>query len=238
MKIVVQTFRKNENPWFLNLIEQFSVLCFEIIVVESGAKEEKIYKDPERISVIHIETPENLWEYISFKKVHQYIKHHFIESDMYLFMADTCELGPEFEEKVMECYETLKATTFDYAPIPIDRTRRGYMNGYKCKFNICFMSYQFMHHPNFRTLFYSNAFAHHTNCSIELGMHRWSFRRWNSPSVNVNQSLIDQVHKSEQWIKMHGSNRVEQYIEKLDLYKYLSDAYNGVRQPFYESRKR
>ncbi len=155
---------------------------------------------------------------------------------MYLFLHDTCELGPDFEEKVVECYETLKATTFDYAPIPIDRTIVEYMNGYKCKFNICFMSYQFMHHPNFGTVF-NEWFDKGTACRIEMGMHHLGFRQWNSPPVNVNQSLIDQVHKLGDWTEINGSIRYEHYIEKLDLYKYVSNACRGVRQPFYESRK-
>ena len=151
MKIVVQSFDIVNNIWYKELIVQLMCTDFEIIVIISKSSHENVVNFGK---ITYIYTPENLFEFVSFKKVHQYITNTYVHSDMYLFLHDTCRCGPEFNIKLKHCYEILKNKKFDYAPLGINRKlAKNYINKYKTKFNICICSYDFMNNTNFVDFF-------------------------------------------------------------------------------------
>ena len=220
MKIVVQTFDITNNIWYKELIVQLLNTDFEIIVVISKSSSEKIIKFGK---ITYVYTPENLFEFISFKKVHEYLTNEFITSDMYLFLHDTCKCGSEFNIKLLNIHEKTKNKKFDYAPLGINRKMaKHYMNKYKTKFNICICSYDFMRNKNF-VEYFCTPFSKKEAVSIELGNHNYSFRRWND--VIVDDSLICQVVQDKKWSAQHGCKKLHNYIPIIDLHKYVSKAF-------------
>lgn len=220
MKIVVQTFDICNNIWYKELIKQLLNYDFEIIVVVSKSQRESIFRFGK---VTYINTPENLFEFISFKKVHEYLTHEYITDDMYLFIHDTCICGPEFNTKLLNVYEIMKNKKFDYAPLGINRKiAKHYINKYKTKFNICILSHNFMKNENFKNYF-CTSFSKKEAVAIELGNHNYSFRRWDC--VIVDQSLICQVIQDKKWSCHHGKKKLHNYISVIDLHKYISKAF-------------
>ena len=220
MKIVVQTFDIDHNKWYQELIVQLLSTDFEIIVVVSKSQSEKLFKFGK---ITYVYTPENLFEFVSFKKVHQYLTHQFIADDMYLFLHDTCRCGPDFNLKLNEIHEKIKNKKFDYAPLAINRKNaKHYINKYKTKFNICICSHDFMCNKNFVNYF-CTPFSKKEAVAIELGNHNYSFRRWDH--IIVDESLICQVAQDKKWCCAHGTKRLHNYIPIIDLHKYVSKAF-------------
>jgi len=220
MKIVVQSFNIENNIWYKNLILQLINCSFDIIVVVSSSSSENIMHFGK---ITYIFTPDNLFEFVSFKKIHQYLNHPFIFDDIYLFIHDTCILGNLFDSKLSALYNILKLKSFHYAPIGINRKNaKHYTNKFKTKFNICFCSSNFMLNNNFDT-FFSTPFSKKIAVQIELGDHNFSFRKW--PDVIIDNSCISQIIQDKKFKVFFGAKRLKNFIPILDLYKYVSTAF-------------
>lgn len=217
MKIVVQSFDINNNIWYNQLITQLLQTDFDIIVVVSKSCDELITKFGK---ITYIYTQDNLYEYISFKKIHEYREHEYIIDDMYFFLHDTCQCGNEFNVRLKNIYSIMSTKSFDYAPIGINRKfAKDYHNKYKTKFNICICSFKFMSNENFNKLF-NDEISKKTAVAIELGNHLFSFRMWNN--VIVDESIISQVIQSKRWKVINGKKKLHNYIPIIDLHKYVS----------------
>lgn len=224
MKIVLQTFNRDMNVWYKNIMMQLRSMTFDIVVVEGGKSEEAVFRErPElwdrEVTVIHMK--QNVFEYTSFIAVHKYNSNPLVSSDMYFFLHDTCVLGKEFEERLLFCKEIL-GPQFDYAPIGINRKlAQGYPNKFKTKFNICVCTSRFMNHKSFED--FDCDMDKKTAVKIELGAHPMSLR--NFEGIKVNHNVISQVKQDKGFKPINGSLRNHNYIGIIDLHKYVSKAF-------------
>lgn len=221
MKLVVQTFNIQNNEWFKNIYAQLKTLNISVIIIINKEPEEKLYYNQDD-SFLYIHTTDNVFEYTSFYMIHKYIENEYVKDDIYMFIHDSCILGSNFELKVNTIYSLLKDEEFDYAPIAINRkSAKMYPRKYKTKFNICCTSFSFM--KNDRHSIFHQAFSCKTGVCIELGNHEYSFRMWEN--VKVCEKVLCQVQQSKKWKPYYGKLRMKNYIENIDLYKYVSKAF-------------
>lgn len=97
MKLVIQTCKGYSKP-IADLLRSihFSIHCEEIIIVENKCDEESVGPKTwtgllgAQRPITTIQTPRNLWEYVSFEKIAEYIEHPDIVDDTYFFLHDTC----------------------------------------------------------------------------------------------------------------------------------------------------
>jgi len=96
-RIVIQTCLGYEAPVkkLLRSIH-FHEQAHRFIIVVNNCDREKIHKrnweDEAGTSaaVATIETPRNLWEYVSFEKIGDYMRHPMFKAKLYFFLHDTC----------------------------------------------------------------------------------------------------------------------------------------------------
>lgn len=99
MKIVVQSCTGYEKPLevFLKSIKANEQPSRFIIVRNKALKEEvhtvEYTVRGVTVPITTIDTPRNLWEYVSYEKIRQYGTHKRIASDLYFFTHDTCWAG-------------------------------------------------------------------------------------------------------------------------------------------------
>lgn len=97
MKIVIQTCKGYEQPIEKLLASiNFHNHASTFIIVVNKCEKEGVHKklwtcqNGHTAEITTIETPKNLWEYVSFEKVQKYNEHPLIDSEYYFFMHDTC----------------------------------------------------------------------------------------------------------------------------------------------------